>query len=504
MSEYLEVWDTADKLRSSEFRAILYPLALQIKFDTCDLECLMASLRRRNKARLQTHQQDIEQLSADFVLQRCRLWSPVEPCSGRPGWTEQRIRRRRSGKLAGKRSGGGGARGAPIGNALSQAWASQPVGANGKKQPLSNQQIADAYASAHRKARSASAAERAAWKSMGRAGTLSHSMGQASFGRKRKAWVPQPRSVCRRLRGHMESHSSAGASGKMQAECIVQACAREIEACQREKAEEGVQAQLAAQAVQAWSARHLVSDSFATPGHDRHHGGQLVPAMQAAGGDASMDVVEFVPPVHALAQSAMSSNPRTPHRKRLHKELSAAWSKQHERDVHGDLPKLPYARDKISSCMAAGFCLHTLHGQAVARVVRNIEKGLCNSSSSLLKKGNPGRALYDAAVALIRIHPPGSAPCDLDFWLHLGYGNLSTSQFTVFSMTVVEGRVGLEESVLDSPRPLNPSTLWSALWEFDPTSDWDMCKTDRPRDSQRFGRAGNGGLWCVLVGVSDM
>jgi hypothetical protein len=111
---FLERWDTVAKLTSAECRSELYMVALCVKFDTCDVECLHASIRRRLAHRVQTHQEDLPSASASFFLAQARrgLHGPVH--RRRPPGEQRRAKAksakhvvRRKGKFKGKRTGGG-------------------------------------------------------------------------------------------------------------------------------------------------------------------------------------------------------------------------------------------------------------------------------------------------------------------------------------------------------------------------------------------------------------
>jgi hypothetical protein len=122
---FLAVWNTAEKLRSTECRAGLFTLAVLLRVEITRVECRHAYIRRLLRSRNQAPGQRLEETSAHFTLMRQRCLEKVAwPFSKRlarkkPG-PKRRKHVRTSGKFCGGKAGGGGLQRAGLSEVLKE------------------------------------------------------------------------------------------------------------------------------------------------------------------------------------------------------------------------------------------------------------------------------------------------------------------------------------------------------------------------------------------------
>ena len=168
-------------LQSDACRAELFAMACTLRLDILPIECRWAYIRRILKSRPQAPGHSIADASATFLLSRQRvlesLWHSPKPHA--PKAKRQAVRKRRSGRFIGHRTGGGGKRRAALSELLKQ------LNAGG---PLSKAERSQRWSDAHRRAEAADVSQQSTWALHGMAGTAAHRNGQSrSFGRKRSS-----------------------------------------------------------------------------------------------------------------------------------------------------------------------------------------------------------------------------------------------------------------------------------------------------------------------------
>ena len=110
-------------------------------------------------------------------------------------------------------------------------------------------------------------------------------------------------------------------------------------------------------------------------------GAVMVPPMQSG----SLQTFDFTAPVVEIAQRALSSNTYEAKRKNICSELLEAWRARHSGIRADDTEPIKAPCPRVSTCRLAGFCLHTPHGQALAKLVERLEDCL-NCRSGFFKK----------------------------------------------------------------------------------------------------------------------
>jgi hypothetical protein len=138
------------------------------------------------------------------------------------------------------------------------------------------------------------------------------------------------------------------------------------------------------------------------------------------------DYIEWVPPGSQIAEMAMSS--------RFHlgqgglTDVTSAWDAMHQTIRVADLAKLgKVSYEGRTVCQRAGFCLHSVTGVMVKLFVEQIVVCL----RVVLAPGCIARNPYDSGALVLHIFSASH-----DVWLHIGYGNLSSYEFTALPLVL--------------------------------------------------------------------
>jgi hypothetical protein len=147
-------------------------------------------------------------------------------------------------------------------------------------------------------------------------------------------------------------------------------------------------------------------------------------------GARDVDITQCVPPGQHLQTAAFSGKYATGN---LRKKLREEWTKLHSLispDTCQSLGKVPPIR--MSTCFAAGFCLHNVQGKILNACVHQLQRAL----KQTLEKGSVLRGYYEKNALVLRI---AEAAPGISHWFHVGYGNLSELHFQILRLVREDG-----------------------------------------------------------------
>ena len=132
---------------------------------------------------------------------------------------------------------------------------------------------------------------------------------------------------------------------------------------------------------------------------------------------------------------------------------------------------------RLKVCFIANKCLcSTDDGKLLIQFARSVVSGLI-ASRGCLKKGTPGRDLYNEARAVVRIVRKGHLD-DIrpkDTWLHIGWVNFNSGLITVMVIEPFERTLYTENmrSILLRIKVFRGVHLWDALAHIEKEKDYD-------------------------------
>lgn len=274
---------------------------------------------------------------------------------------------------------------------------------------------------------------------LGRAGTVSHRAGAASFGaRSRRSWSSSALMV-------------QGADAGFQ-----QSLLANLQALRSEHMHAGAQAKAAEEelgkAIATWSARHGVGALGAVPLPLSPQQPMGFQTLVAHGG---FEWVDCVPPADRMAERALSD----PYRQefRFRETLRQSWLDRHKTlEAYQLAAQAAPPGRALTSCFYAGFCVCS------ARPLRYFVAAFSDVLMRTLRPGTAQRLVYGALVVSIA----GGEPCA--HWWVVAHGNLNTRRFILLKLQSVssqscraDGAPALGLTPLEAVAPLRFLNMWA-------------------------------------------
>ena len=367
-----------------------------------------------------------------------------------------------------------------VGKFLRQLWKDRAKTCVGRTKATKDEKRA-MLVRAHALANQAIAQDQDTWKARGKAGTVSHRLGRPAFGNHlpqrciKPVGAPVLTEPVEEAVGVGGGTTLAVVRREMTNDQREQAAANHAATLKRKREEVARKVGI----VREWTAGRTVSLASEIPALQ---GATPWPVGLLAG--RVIDVVQLACPNLELTSKAL------------------AGFTDRTRDDDGDIP--PFARQdileawrrrcegiqtaqckpcvvppvKIKICTLAERCLcDHAEGRNTMRFVSGLTHCLLARADGILKKGTPGRALYDNGRAVIRVVRKGKALRlrEKDVWVHLSYSNFNISLFhglqlvgcdlTIYGESVASISLQWDDEL--------PRTFWDIFYAVNVTKNGD-------------------------------
>lgn len=193
----------------------------------------------------------------------------------------------------------------------------------------------------------------------------------------------------------------------------------------------------------------------------------------------ALDIVHWPPPGTEIARRVLDQASKVPGLKSM---LRETWETRHTPLEHLRVPAFPEpAKVKGTMCFRAGFCACEAEGgtgfamaKAFSSVFGKILRQPPVPKGTKRPPPSPPRLAYNMCRVVVHIFPvvAGQAVGG-DLWLHIGFGNLASNDFTALAMVVVSELIGGRRS-LRQQGGLLPRSHYHFVRDLELLIDWDM------------------------------